>query len=175
MVTAASRSTNLPLRVQSNQDWLTPGWLFYELCERWSFTLDAAASRSNALCTTFYDGGKAGDGLLESWHKYTFCNPPYRNIRPWVDKALVEAIDRQCTSVLLLPARLESKWFVDYYAFAKTEIIAPRLAFEGGKGNSPPHGSMLMIFSPDISGECSSIPPIRVVHYRKPKGGITCL
>jgi len=162
-------SKPLPLSTVSFQSWQTPFWFYTRLAKRWTFTLDAAADKQNTLCTNWYDGTEGCDGLIEPWDFVTYCNPPYKNIMPWVEKAITEA-ERGSTSVLLLPARLETKWFDMYSVLCETEIITPRLPFEGGNGTSPPHGSMLMIFSPETIATptlYSEHRRIKVVTYRK--------
>lgn len=48
------------------------------------------------------------DGLKLDWtNKVVYCNPPYSNILPWVEKAL----SSRCTSILLVPARTDTAWF----------------------------------------------------------------
>ena len=46
------------------EDWGTPQWLF-DACDRvFKFTLDAAASRENALCTEYFT--KEDNSLIQS-------------------------------------------------------------------------------------------------------------
>ena len=45
---------------------------------------------------------------LKIWGHTVFCNPPYgRQIGRWVEKASKE----KCKTVMLLPARTDTKWF----------------------------------------------------------------
>ena len=46
----------------------------------------------------------AWDGLQVSWGERAFCNPPWCNIRPWVEKALQER-DKGCVVHMLTPQR----------------------------------------------------------------------
>ena len=61
------------------QDFRTPQWLFRGLEEHFMcrFTLDAAASEGNALCSRYYT--ELTDGLRSPWERRTFCNPPFRD------------------------------------------------------------------------------------------------
>lgn len=138
---------------------ITPDWLYAALNERYGFTLDAAANKANAKCTTFYD--LETDGLSKPWapHK-VWCNPPYSNIAAWVEKAW-EEFKRGATVVMLLPAnRTEQRWwqtfiepFRDGKGPLKTEFMARRFNFgipgnETGKfHSSPPFGCVVVIFS----------------------------
>lgn len=76
--------------------------------ERFRFTVDAAASAENARLPRFWT--VEDDGLAQDWTaERVWCNPPYSNIEPWVEKARLS--DAQCV-VLLLPAnRTEQGWW----------------------------------------------------------------
>lgn len=82
----------------------TPDDLFAELHAEFSFTLDAAASHVNhklpRYCTKA--GGQIGNGLTVSWsHERVFCNPPFSDLDPWLEKAWTDEPDVAC---ILLPA-----------------------------------------------------------------------
>ena len=84
--------------------------VFEELNNRFRFTIDAAASKHNAKLVRYWT--LASDGLKQSWEgERVWCNPPYSNIRPWVEKAMQREAE---LSVLLLPAnRTEQAWWQD--------------------------------------------------------------
>jgi hypothetical protein len=68
---------------------ITPASVFEPLRDEFAFTLDAAANATNRKVPQFYD--LANDGLVQSWgSNRVWCNPPYSNIRPWVEKAWAE-------------------------------------------------------------------------------------
>jgi hypothetical protein len=110
----------------------TPRSLFDPLNEEFEFTLDAAASAENALLERYFD--LETDGLTQSWSRQrVWCNPPYSDIRPWVEKAHREMDWPGCSCpggdscggfachrppkviVMLLPAnRTEQSWWQDY-------------------------------------------------------------
>ena len=59
----------------------------------------------------------AWDGLQVSWGERVFCNPPWGNIRPWVEKALQER-DKGCVVHMLIPpATSTATWH--YLVFPK--------------------------------------------------------
>ncbi len=94
----------------------TPPEVFAELDRRFGpFTLDAAASTHNTKCRTFYSKDGDRTGLDKRWHPVTWCNPPYSDIRPWVEKAWSEWRRRDIRRiVMLLPAnRTEQAWWQD--------------------------------------------------------------
>lgn len=134
----------IPLRTKSRQDYETPDWFFRWLLSRWPLTLDAAASPHNTKLPRYYT--RRDNGLLQAWDKYTFCNPPFKKIRPWVEKALSEALEGN-TSVLLLPNSVTARWYRDNYRQCATELLYPRLPYKNAP-KAVPFGSMLMIFTP---------------------------
>lgn len=89
----------------------TPPELFAELDGEFGFTLDAAASDSNALCGEYYTVEE--DGRFAPWAGHTvFCNPPYRakELSAFTAKAIAE-VENGVTSVLLLPTKADQSWF----------------------------------------------------------------
>lgn len=84
--------------------WGTPDDLFQAYHWEFDFTLDAAARAHNAKLPTF-----PADGLRESWAGHrVWCNPPYSNIRPWVEKAARREAD---LVAMLLPVRMDADWW----------------------------------------------------------------
>lgn len=67
--------------------WQTPIEIFNALDREFGFWLDAAASESNALCAHYLT--EMDDSLNSEWTSYgaIWCNPPYSDIGPWVEKA----------------------------------------------------------------------------------------
>lgn len=89
-----------------------PDW-FAELHARFNFSIDVAASEANTKCARFFDVAK--DGLKQSWAgERVWCNPPFSQIAPWVQKAWLEC-GRTPLIVMLVPAnRTEQSWWQDY-------------------------------------------------------------
>ena len=87
----------------------TPRELFNKLNSIFSFTLDAAATEANALCSKYYT--IETNGLTSPWSKSTFCNPPYSHgeILKWITKAYEESKAGN-SSVLILPGDSSTKW-----------------------------------------------------------------
>lgn len=113
-----------------NMEWETPPELFRRLDEQYHFTLDVAATAENALCERYYT--KETDGLSQSWQTdgAVWCNPPYgKDIIKWVRKAYYESHGGQ-TIVMLIPARVDTKWFHDWvYHKAELRFIRGRLHY----------------------------------------------
>lgn len=134
--------------------------LFAALNARFVFTLDVAASARNTKCPRYFTRGD--DGLSQSWaDARVWCNPPYSDVRPWLEKAWME-VDRATLIVMLLPAnRTEQGWwqeFVEPYRDngkgLRVEFIAGRQRFIGptaeaiGPNERPPFGVCLAIWEP---------------------------
>lgn len=134
--------------------WRTPKWCFKMLQARYGvFELDAAASRENALCANYFD--EESNGLIQEWpkDKRIFCNPPWSNISPWVEKALKEGSN----VTLLLPAnRTDQKWF-HRLIYSPCEIVfhKGRLSFEDptGKGRVSPRDPTMHVNIPSKYNE----------------------
>lgn len=77
------------------------------------------------------------DGLTSEWGGVSFVNPPYSQIKFWVEKAHIEA-KKGKTVVLLIPSRTDTRWWHDHVMKA-TEIrfIRGRLKFQGAKWSAP--------------------------------------
>lgn len=121
--------------------WETPKRLFDELDKEFHFDLDVCAIPENAKCEQYFT--PETDGLSQEWNGTVWCNPPYgREIGKWVKKAA----QSNCTVVMLLPARTDTKWFHDYiYRKAEIRFLKGRLKF-GGSQNSAPFPSMVVVF-----------------------------
>jgi hypothetical protein len=88
---------DLALGVKESDHCRTPEWLYKALDCEFAFDLDPCPL---SLTPTL-------DGLKLDWNgKRVFCNPPYSNIGPWVDKAVSSA----ALTVFLVPARFDSAW-----------------------------------------------------------------
>lgn len=104
-------------RFDSNrQDWTTPDEIFRPLAEEFGFTLDAAASRDNALAASFFD--EQADAMTQDWGRHVaWLNPPYGaksySLADWVRKAHKASL-AGATVVMLIPARTNTAWFHDY-------------------------------------------------------------
>ena len=121
--------------------WATPQAFFDTLDKEFGFDLDACALSENAKCARYYT--QEEDGLSQEWIGTVWCNPPYgRQIGKWVKKAA----ESKATTVMLLPARTDTKWFHDYiYGKAEIRFVRGRLKF-GGSKNTAPFPNMVVIF-----------------------------
>lgn len=134
----------------------TPPELFSALDAEFHFTLDVCASVENAKCTRFYT--ELDNGLVQYWgEERVFCNPPYSDIRPWVEKAWNS---RAKSIVMLVPAnRTEQPWWqqwVEPYRDGRepgcdfrVQFLAGRTRFvkDGVRMGSPKFGCCLLVWT----------------------------
>jgi phage N-6-adenine-methyltransferase len=142
----------------------TPWEFFTPLHDRFAFTLDACALPHNAKCLRFYSPEQ--DGLAQSWAgERVWCNPPYSNIEPWVEKARTSGAE---LVVLLLPAnRTEQGWWqrqVEPYrrdGSLEVEFLPGRLRFikhghdKVEPNQRPPFGCCLLIWDKEAMADAA--------------------
>lgn len=126
---------NKALFSKATDDWSTPPAFYAELNKEFNFNFDPCP-----LDSVF-------DGLLVEWRGNIFVNPPYSNIRAFLEKGLVEKQAGHINwLVFLIPARTDTRWFHDLvYNKAELRFIKGRLKFGDAK-NSAPFPSMLAIY-----------------------------
>ena len=103
----------------ANDMWRTPPEVFNALNREFDFIADMASSNDNKLCDLYYT--IHDDSLSFCWNSrlgkeghngfdYVWCNPPYSNPLPWVNKAL-EAQRSGMGVVMLLNDDKSTGWF----------------------------------------------------------------
>ena len=127
-------NTNLMFSKKSD-NWSTPHDFYNQLNNKFSFTYDPCPLNANF------------DGLYTEWKGNIFINPPYSNIRQFIEKGISELNKGNAKLlVYLVPARTDTKWFHELcYGKSELHFIKGRLKFGDGK-NSAPFPSMLVIF-----------------------------
>lgn len=129
----AARMTQLAIKkLNTSDDFLTPPEIVRAMGE---FDLDPCASwrQESPLAAREYKWPE-DNGLLLPWSGSVFVNPPFSELRDWVDKFILHAY-----GVMLVPARVEVGWFwklwnlADGIFFTKgiVEYICP-------EGKTPP-------------------------------------
>jgi phage N-6-adenine-methyltransferase len=132
----------------------TPPDFFRRMARRYGpFDLDVCALPANAKCARYFT--PEVDGLKQPWVGLCWCNPPYgKQIGQWVRKAW-ESSRQGATVVMLVPARVDTRWWQDYvkpYA-AETKFVRGRLRF--GHSNHPaPFPSAVVVFRPGREYRC---------------------
>lgn len=139
----------------------TPQWFFDALerhVMRRKFKLDVCAEMRTAKCKKYYTLQRGQDGLKESWSSLNWCNPPFSNITPWVEKAVKETFKGK-DSVMIMPNNPETEYVRMAKAAAQTIIEMPfRLQFvkpdgtpfltKKGKPSTPQFSCLLALFTP---------------------------
>lgn len=165
------------------QDWQTPRWLFDHLADVWPFALDAASTHENSLLPWHYT--EYEDGLRLPWAPttpeafraiggpclsgWTFCNPPFKQLALWTQKARAEQL-AGCYSVLLAPSLGTcSAWYKAVEDYCHTWLVRPRIAYVG-PGSNPNGQTMLLEFGPDTAGHAGELTLIDLGEA-KPKRG----
>ena len=130
-------------------DWQTPPDLFNELNKEFDFVMDLAADKDNSVCEFYID--EEMDSLSIPWHQqegWLWLNPPYNNIKVWMEKCHKEA-QLGAKVVALIPNRSDTKWYWDnIHGKYEVRLIKGRVKFlsNGEKVHSAPFPSVLIIF-----------------------------
>lgn len=118
--------------------------MFDRLNREYGFDLDGAADATNGL---LMDASTADDP--QSWiGRRVFCNPPWSNIRPFVELAATAEL-----AVLLVPARTNARWFhraLELGAVPRFFLGKPR--FGDAKWNSPVDCLLLLFAEARLNG-----------------------
>jgi hypothetical protein len=115
----------------------TPRDFYLQLHSHYSFTMDGAATPTNALLHRF-----SSPRRHLSWRgERVFCNPPWPNIPPFIE--LGPTAELAC---FLLPARTNCGWFHRALELgAQTQFFRGKLTFDGLPSVSP-IDCLLLIF-----------------------------
>lgn len=76
-----------------------------------AYDLDVAACAEAHCASTWCS--RENSGLEQEWFGNVWCNPPYSDIRPWIERAWQQMTDGSCVTVsMLLPSsRCEQVWW----------------------------------------------------------------
>jgi site-specific DNA-methyltransferase (adenine-specific) len=102
------------MKWSGNNNYATPEYLYKALDMEFQFDLDPCPLNPS-WCPSIDT-----DGLRLDWDGHrVFCNPPWSDVTPWVNKAYAS----NCLTVFLLPARTDTMWFARLTASpANTEV-----------------------------------------------------
>lgn len=139
--------------------WQTPKVLFNNLNKEFNFTADVAASDKNHLCDIFLT--EDDNSITALWFMSNWCNPPYSDIGPWVDKAAQQHKQGK-TIVMLVPADTSVQWFKRAYESCnEVRFIYGRLSFINAETQKPVNGnnkgSVLFIWRAYCKSHCVSL------------------
>lgn len=129
--------------------WRTPEYII-----KWAELLiggidhDTACTHENAVATPVWNMTSRPDALADEcvWSGRCWCNPPYSDIAPWIEKA----IRSDAVTAMLIPTPNGESYFHDLIKHSHEISIVGRLAFLGAdgqpkKGNN--RGSSLFIIN----------------------------
>jgi phage N-6-adenine-methyltransferase len=130
--------SNTPAEIKDA--WQTPDALYQSLNNEFNFDCDVAASDENGLCENIID--ESMDALTQDqWGVSNWCNPPYSNIKPWVEKAINEHSSGS-TIVMLVPADTSVKWFkLAFESCNEVRFISGRISFINAETQKPVNGN----------------------------------
>lgn len=113
----------------NKDEWQTPLWLYETLDKEFHFDLDPAATGENSLADYYFD--KEQNGLTSEWFDSVYVNPPYSQLRKWVQKGFEQARDNPTVKrvVMLVPARTDTQAWWQYVRFGEVRFLPGRLKF----------------------------------------------
>jgi len=113
------------------------------------FDLDVCAQSSTAKCDLYMTPHE--NALIQEWANKSWCNPPYSNPMPWIQKAITEK-EKGNTTCMLLPADVSTKWFRLMAANSVYYFWKGRISFlhKGEKTHPAKFGSVVALFLPEI-------------------------
>jgi phage N-6-adenine-methyltransferase len=124
------------------------------------FAWDLAASEDNTVTDIgYYD--EDADALKQNWKiriegnhtavNWAWCNPPYSNLEPWVEKAWRESLEGAHVA-MLVPASVGSNWWRDWVRNkAYITYLNNRIKFVGHK-HMYPKDLALLLYAPFLDG-----------------------
>ena len=129
------------------EEWETPQWLFDYLNQEFRFTLDPCSTDLNAKCAKHFT--KQEDGLRQLWaDEVVFMNPPYgAAIAQWMKRAHEASVHERATTVCLVPARTDTRWWHQYAMRHEIRFLPGRLRF-GRSEQSAPFPSAIVVMRP---------------------------
>lgn len=143
------------LRGERNQKLATPNWFIHrlEVTLGRAFELDVCALRRTSKAPRYYSPAK--DGLTQHWLGLWWCNPPYADIMPWVERGLEQSERWRSTGWFLLPSRTDTAWFhrlrrAEREDQAQIGFLEYRIPFEGSN-DRPYEASLLVVVAPRAS------------------------
>lgn len=134
----------------TTDEWETPADVVEALATlHGPFDLDPAATLENCQAASYFD--REQNGLIQPWFGRVWCNPPYSNPGPWVQKCVEELQAGRIThAVFLLPPATDTNWFHDW-VLPHATVIFPRgriafLDWTGQPVKGARQGNMIAVY-----------------------------
>lgn len=131
----------------SKQDYQTPVEFIKAVKRRLyihDFCCDLAASASNRQAEKWW--AEEDNSLLQSWDEegWNWLNPPYANIKEWVEKAHFESLNGAHIA-MLIPASVGANWWAEYVEDSCYQLfLNGRITFVGCTTPYPKDCSLLL-------------------------------
>ena len=110
-----------------SDEWATPKYIYFQAMSKGMFDPCPLGSKT--------------DGLTIEWGESNFVNPPYSQLRKWVQKS-IEEHEKGKDVVLLIPSRTDNKAFKALFEYgSEITFITGRLRFN--ESNPAPFPSLL--------------------------------
>lgn len=137
--------------------WETPDYLVHYSKVKFGYNFDLACSLNNMKFPHGFSSERF-DALKEDWSDLLmdseegivgFCNPPYSNITPWLEKAITERA-KGFPSVFVIPTPNGDKWQDLALKANRIEFVTGRVGFidpeTGKKSSGNTRGTMICEF-----------------------------
>lgn len=100
------------MNLKDSDERATPPELFNPLNEEFHFDIDVCAFKWNTKLPRYFSPFE--NGLKQKWAPLKcFMNPPYSEIKVWLNKARTEA-EQGALVVAILPCDSSTRWFHEY-------------------------------------------------------------
>lgn len=141
----------------------TPVWFINSLCDLLGiefFDLDVCALEKTKKASYFYSLVERNENSLElDWDLWNWCNPPFSNILPFLEKAVKESSSGFKNTAAIMPNNPETAYVRYAKEWADTIIEMPfRMKFERpngekfldkkGREQGPQFSCLVAIFTP---------------------------
>lgn len=141
----------------------TPVWFIESLCDLLGiefFELDVCALEQTKKAATCYSLAERGENCLElEWDLWNWCNPPFSNILPFLEKAVEQSSSGFKNTAVIMPNNPETAYVRYAKEWADTIIEMPfRIKYrkpsgemfldKKGKEQGPQFSCLVAIFTP---------------------------
>jgi hypothetical protein len=126
--------------VERPQEIYTPQVILDVIAEVWpeGITLDPCSGPESIVPARIrYDGSPGKDGLEEVWYDFTYFNPPYKDLKKWMAKAVAESPANNVEIIGLFPVRPHRVWWRRTAVKAAALSCLDPLCFRGYKQAFP--------------------------------------
>jgi hypothetical protein len=105
------------------------------------FDLDPCAGENTNIATINWWDGRDENGLVNMWHDFVWCNPPFSQKELWIKKMIEHG-----EGILILPERGSAPWFGPLAeASGSYFVMGKKINFIGGPSSNN-LGSVLFPF-----------------------------